>query len=886
MIYKVCLTLIAVVQLANADPCRINFGGCDRTNGLCWSTGRDTHFCSCKAGYKEVRRFGRVTCQDVDECANSTSCGQNADCFNTDGSYFCACRCGYINDYTGKYCLDASHISDACMTPSLCSHREALQRDVRFDTRFSRDYLTEYFRYVRVPSKVNRDTRRCECEQGFTLNRCGYCVDINECQRDRGICKGNQARCINTEGSFYCECDNNWILGPCRRECFEPGTQLSLFCETPSPDVLASVGFEFRSFVRPHLLTNYRTCGAGKRTGETTIERFNLDANGGTDVTLTWDCKTSPRESTLKNIAEEEARWDNWTCWTACKATCWGGLQTRVRKCLNGLPGLDGCLGDGSEKRECYTGPKCPFRVRKHAAQLTTAEIADLRQAMERFKEDTSATGFFNLAAAHGWPGQCMVNNNRESCCPHGAKLGFLTWHRSIILNFEEGLSRYLRDKTLGIPYWNFLASREDREPPQFILEQWYDFFRPNPFANMTVRIDRTGPMRTIQRDAIFRPRLDNAERQWLNIASVKMSPHQWHDFAEATEAAHGGAHVSACGQGRFTQKCALSFASLDFSGFDPLFMLHHCNIDRLWAVAQKTMEDDGKTTWTLQSTLEAFEDASIFSKPFMPFANSSLSPFPVVKATNTMRDSYYYEELTGVRYDYLGSRGYPPVSQRGLDVARQAQGAVLFVAQYFSDTSSNFYVNYYDDSSNQPCSQLTSFNRLGGTSRLGQTTALRQRVPQLTLISDQQFRSRLDQDITVRACYTSINCTDRCPEVSDPAILQLPTPNLVFYVPNTPVDIYKFHWATGRRFPSWYVNIAAINQWVYFYGNRRNNIVQVRTSAEYFSCNANSGRRLSCSISGNTGGACIFPSGVYFLVDSNPSFCRNGLRMIIVSRH
>lgn len=41
-------------------------------------------------------------------------------------------------------------------------------------------------------------------------------------------------------------------------------------------------------------------------------------------------------------------------------------------------------------------------------------------------------------AAIHGWPYQC----NRQSCCLHGAKMQFLAWHRTLVLNFEEGISR------------------------------------------------------------------------------------------------------------------------------------------------------------------------------------------------------------------------------------------------------------------------------------------------------------------------------------------------------------------------------------------------------------------------------------------------------------
>ena len=43
---------------------------------------------------------------DIDECDDSTvSCGDNAECANTDGSYSCSCSSGYSGDgmtCTGK----------------------------------------------------------------------------------------------------------------------------------------------------------------------------------------------------------------------------------------------------------------------------------------------------------------------------------------------------------------------------------------------------------------------------------------------------------------------------------------------------------------------------------------------------------------------------------------------------------------------------------------------------------------------------------------------------------------------------------------------------------------------------------------------------------------
>uniref|UniRef100_A0A8C0J9K0 Latent transforming growth factor beta binding protein 3 n=1 Tax=Chelonoidis abingdonii TaxID=106734 RepID=A0A8C0J9K0_CHEAB len=41
------------------------------------------------------------------------------------------------------------------------------------------------------------------------------CVDVDEC-RDPGACR--HGRCINTQGSFYCECSLPWMLDPSGKE--------------------------------------------------------------------------------------------------------------------------------------------------------------------------------------------------------------------------------------------------------------------------------------------------------------------------------------------------------------------------------------------------------------------------------------------------------------------------------------------------------------------------------------------------------------------------------------------------------------------------------------------------------------------------------------------
>ena len=41
--------------------------------------------------------------------------------------------------------------------------------------------------------------------------------------------------------------------------------------------------------------------------------------------------------------------WGEWSLWTECSAPCNGGIQSRVRDCVNG----QACVGDSTQTREC-----------------------------------------------------------------------------------------------------------------------------------------------------------------------------------------------------------------------------------------------------------------------------------------------------------------------------------------------------------------------------------------------------------------------------------------------------------------------------------------------------------------------------------------------------
>ncbi|KAK7165619.1 hypothetical protein R3I93_005629 [Phoxinus phoxinus] len=105
----------------------------------------------CGVGFKTMYRF----CVDEDECVTPSPCGENAQCFNTDGSYYCTCDEGFQS----------------------------------------------------YPANFTATTGQCE--------------DIDECKEDPDVC-GTKAACTNLLGSFICVCHSGYSnYGNDQSECTE-----------------------------------------------------------------------------------------------------------------------------------------------------------------------------------------------------------------------------------------------------------------------------------------------------------------------------------------------------------------------------------------------------------------------------------------------------------------------------------------------------------------------------------------------------------------------------------------------------------------------------------------------------------------------------------------
>ncbi|REG82338.1 tyrosinase family protein [Algoriphagus antarcticus] len=127
----------------------------------------------------------------------------------------------------------------------------------------------------------------------------------------------------------------------------------------------------------------------------------------------------------------------------------------------------------------------------------------------------------------------------------------FLPWHRIYLLRMEELLM--MVDPTVCIPYWK---SSEEQSFPSWLIS-----FTP------TVTL-MSGP-HTVTRNIGMFAILPNAAAVTAALANGTFNT-----FASALEGIHNSGHVWVSG----------SMGSVSFAPCDPVFWMHHCEIDRIWA--------------------------------------------------------------------------------------------------------------------------------------------------------------------------------------------------------------------------------------------------------------------------------------------------------------
>ncbi|KIO18339.1 hypothetical protein M407DRAFT_225885 [Tulasnella calospora MUT 4182] len=270
--------------------------------------------------------------------------------------------------------------------------------------------------------------------------------------------------------------------------------------------------------------------------------------------------------------------------------------------------------------------------------------------------------------------------------CQHGTTI-FSTWHRPYCALMEQTINRHATDiaavykvnreewqKTaakLRHPYWDWalhpLPHKEFYDHRQFsqvtiTLPDGTSEPVDNPLLAYRVHSGKgpqppTDPsIRTQHRTSIAFER-KTLQRQFKrtrqDIATLLLEVHDWFEFGtqaarsgsstNSLEALHGTLHVRIGDGGHINIESS--------AAFDPIFWLHHCNVDRVVALWQAinyeqwiSPQNDSDLTWV--TNLNSLVDSN---SQLAPFWNSQTSFWTSTQCRNWTALHYTYPEFDGL---------------------------------------------------------------------------------------------------------------------------------------------------------------------------------------------------------------------------------------------
>lgn len=213
-----------------------------------------------------------------------------------------------------------------------------------------------------------------------------------------------------------------------------------------------------------------------------------------------------------------------------------------------------------------------PVRRSLHEMDLDDPVLAALRDFVSQMKDparDGQPLSWVGFANIHGTPAGFNL-------CPHG-NWYFLPWHRGYVLMYERAVRSLTGNADFAMPYWDWTAHPDF--PAAFGDEQFDG--QPNPLfvagrlmtTGDTIDLSVSGPavLDSIMAQPSFeefgssRPAGQNSsDPVWIRQGGVQ---------GELESNPHNNIHCDIRGP----------FMCAGTSPQDPIFQMHHCNIDRIW---------------------------------------------------------------------------------------------------------------------------------------------------------------------------------------------------------------------------------------------------------------------------------------------------------------
>jgi hypothetical protein len=299
---------------------------------------------------------------------------------------------------------------------------------------------------------------------------------------------------------------------------------------------------------------------------------------------------------------------------------------------------------DAASPVSLATAPPTAYRRVNAHGPNGSAALADLRAAV-------SAMLALPPEDPRNWYRQAMIH---VLDCPHG-NAWFFPWHRGYLYWFERIARSLLQKPNFALPYWDwttapdmpvdfFLGDQLDTDGPAFIqdfptfdskfrkpMEAFWAGLTPNRLKQLELRGYANFELFWAAMEAYFtrgvRRLLSMANRQLtgaalqavsLPTAANALAPSDFFEFGGSLVAHHsdmtGVPGMVESQPHNLVHEGIEGFMGDMMSATDPVFWLHHANIDRLWDVWMQRKPDP---YFLLHATPEAWR-----SEPFLFFRN------------------------------------------------------------------------------------------------------------------------------------------------------------------------------------------------------------------------------------------------------------------------
>lgn len=327
----------------------------------------------------------------------------------------------------------------------------------------------------------------------------------------------------------------------------------------------------------------------------------------------------------------------------------------------------------------------------------------------------SSDTSYFGISSIHGVPrttwdgvGQCESCGGADGYCTHNSVL-FPAWHRCYMALYEQELLKVAAEvaasfsgsfgtrmtaaaQVLRVPYWDWAANPDNggNVLPKSISGQKVTIVGPNGSETInnplyTFDIEDTSAMYyspfTVWDTTLRYPNSDastaasqeqqavtafNQLRQNIQdqVYGLLTNCDDYLHFAtddssssvpqcqNSLEGIHNTIHTT-CGGAGSSSVSGGHMTYLPLASFDPIFWLHHANVDRLFALWQTCHPDEygasqtaSSATWTIASG--STQDANSPLKPFRKNANAFWTTNDVQDWSNTFKYTYPEFASTG----------------------------------------------------------------------------------------------------------------------------------------------------------------------------------------------------------------------------------------------